>query len=262
MKFYCSVILNPIKVIHTLIHLAAISLIISCSKPLQSVSVNKENIVIGTGGFTNSLPHIDSLIQPYRIPLQKIMLEVVAISDAPATKQLPECGLGNLICDIMLNYSERVLRKRSDISFYNMGGLRIELPKGDITRSMIFELVPFENELVTIDVLGKDLDILFQQVATKKGGPLAGCTMGISSKGAIHSMVGGKEIDPERTYTIISNDYLINGGDNYIMPLYTNRKNLKVKFRDALLEELKDYKSKNIQLHPKTDGRIYLLDTP
>ena len=254
--------MNPIKVIHTLIHLAAISLIISCSKPLQSVSTNKENIVIGTGGFTNSLPHIDSLIQPYRIPLQKTMNEVVAVTDAAATKALPECGLGNLICDIMLSYSERALNKHSDIAFYNMGGLRIELPKGEITLSMIFELVPFENELVTIDVLGKDLDILFQQVATKKGGPIAGCTMGISKKGAVNVKVGGKDIEPERTYSIISNDYLINGGDNYIMPPYTNRQNLKVKFRDAVLDELKDYKSKNIQLHPKTDGRIYLLDTP
>jgi 2',3'-cyclic-nucleotide 2'-phosphodiesterase (5'-nucleotidase family) len=116
--------------------------------------------------------------------------------------------------------------------------------------------------LVTIDVLGKDLDGLFQQVALKKGGPIAGCSMGISSKGAVNIKVGGKEIEPERTYTIISNDYLINGGDNYIMPLYSNRQNLKVKFRDALLEELKNYKSKNIQLHPTTDGRIYLLDTP
>jgi 2',3'-cyclic-nucleotide 2'-phosphodiesterase (5'-nucleotidase family) len=254
--------LNPIKVIHILIHLAAISLIFSCSKPLQSVSTNKENIVIGPSGYSKSLPSIDSLIQPYRIPLQKTMNEVVAVTDAAATKALPECGLGNLICDIMLSYSERVLSKHADIAFYNMGGLRIELPKGNITLSMIFELVPFENELVTIDVLGKDLNGLFQQVALKKGGPIAGCTMGISSKGATNIKVGGKEIEPERTYSIISNDYLINGGDNYIMPPYTNRQNLKVKFRDAVLEELKNYKSKNIQLHPTTDGRIYLLDTP
>ena len=254
--------MNPIKVIHTLIHLAAISLIFSCTKPLQSVATNNENIVIGQGGFSKSSPAIDSLIQPYRNPLQKTMNEVVAFTDAPATKALPECGLGNLICDIMLSYSERALNKHADIAFYNMGGLRIELPKGNITLSMIFELVPFENELVFIDVLGKDLVGLFQQVALKKGGPIAGCSMGISSNGAMNIKVGGKEIEPERTYSIISNDYLINGGDNYIMPTYTNRQNLKVKFRDAVLEELKYFKSKNIQLHPKTDGRIYLLDTP
>ena len=229
---------------------------------MQSVSTNKENLVIGPSGFSKSLPAIDSMIQPYRIPLQKTMNEVVAVTDNPATKALPECGLGNLICDIMLSYSERVLKKHIDIAFYNMGGLRIELPKGDITLSMIFELVPFENEMVTIDILGKDLDGLFQQIALKKGGPIAGFTMGISSKGATNIKVGGKEIEPDRTYSIISNDYLINGGDNYIMPSYTNRQNLKVKFRDAVLEELKDYKSKNIQLHPKTDGRVYLLDTP
>ncbi len=229
---------------------------------MQSVSTNKENLVIGPSGFSKSLPAIDSMIQPYRIPLQKTMNEVVAVTDNPATKALPECGLGNLICDIMLSYSERVLKKHIDIAFYNMGGLRIELPKGDITLSMIFELVPFENEMVTIDILGKDLNGLFQQIALKKGGPIAGFTMGISSKGATNIKVGGKEIEPDRTYSIISNDYLINGGDNFIMPPYTNRQNLKVKFRDAVLEELKDYKSKNIQLHPKTDGRIYLLDTP
>ena len=95
-------------------------------------------MVIGPSGFSKSSPAIDSLIQPYRIPLQKTMNEVVAVTDAPATKALPECGLGNLICDIMLSYSERVLNKHADIAFYNMGGLRIELPKGDITLSMIF----------------------------------------------------------------------------------------------------------------------------
>ncbi len=201
------------------------------------------------------------MILPYRIPLQQTMKEVLAISDAQAVKGSPESNLGNLVCDLLLKHSEKLLGKSADIAFYNSGGLRSELPKGEITRSMIFELAPFDNELVSIDVLGKDLDPFINLIAEKKG-PIAGFTLGISASGKHIVKIGNQAVDPEKVYTILSNDYLINGNDGYKMPHYSNRKNLKIKLRDALIEELQAITMNKQQLHPRTDGRIYFLDTP
>ena len=253
--------MNTTKVIHTLIHALTISLFIACSAPLKPISDARQNYVIGTGGYNKSAVDIDSMILPYRIPLQQTMNEVLAISDTQAVKGTPESNLGNLVCDLLLKHSEKLLGKPADIAFYNTGGLRIELPKGKITRSMIFELAPFDNELVSINVLGKDLSSFINLIAEKKG-PIAGFTLGISASGAHQVKIGNQAINPEKVYTIISNDYLINGNDGYKMPRYSDRKNLKIKLRDALIEELQAITTNKQQLHPRTDGRIYFLDTP
>ena len=253
--------MNSTKVIHTVIHALAFSLLTACSPSLQPHSVRKENIVIGKGGATESKEQIESMILPYRVPLQTTMAEVIATTDAAAVKALPESSLGNLVCDLMRSHAGRISGKTPDIAFYNTGGLRIELPKGDITLSMIYELAPFENELETIDVLGKDLPVFFSEIVKRKGGPIAGMTLGFDSKGNYKALISGKEVNPTQVYTIVSNDYLINGGDNYQMPPFSNRTSLKIKLRDALIAELRAIKS-TTPLHPTNDGRIYLLDTP
>ncbi len=254
--------MNPTKVIHTVIHLLALSLLAACTSSLKPQSAGRENIVIGKNGSLASNEQIEQMIVPYRLPLQETMAEVIIVSDAPATKALPESSLGNLVCDFMINQASRISGKKIDIAFYNTGGLRIELPKGDITVSMIYELAPFENELETIDILGKDLPLLFEQIAKRKGGPVAGIQMKLDSKGGYTVLIGGQAIQNERVYTLVSNDYLINGGDNYTIPPFQNRTSLKIKLRDALIAELHEMKKTNSTLHPKLDGRIYLSDTP
>jgi len=250
------------KVIHTVIHALVFSLLTACSTTNQPHSVAKQNIIIGQGGATASKQSIEEMIVPYRIPLQQTMAEVLVTSDAPAVKALPESSLGNLVCDLMLSQAGKITGKQPDIAFYNTGGLRIELPAGDITVSMIYELAPFENELETIEILGKDLPILFEQISKRKGGPIAGVTLGIDSQGSFKALIDGQEVIPQKSYILVSNDYLINGGDNYVIPPFSNRTSLKIKLRDALIAELREMKKTSATLHPKTDGRIYLLDTP
>ena len=62
------------------------------------------------------------------------MSEILIYSNNEAIKGLPESSLGNLISDLLLEASKRKSKEQIDLAFLNTGGLRVEWPKGAITR--------------------------------------------------------------------------------------------------------------------------------
>ena len=94
---------------------------------------------------------ITAMIAPYKIGIDSVMNKVLCISKIEMTKGKPESLIGNFVCDLCLQQYSNM----ADICVMNNGGLRSILPKGEITKGMIFELMPFENELVILE-LGSD----------------------------------------------------------------------------------------------------------
>jgi 2',3'-cyclic-nucleotide 2'-phosphodiesterase (5'-nucleotidase family) len=246
------------KVIHRVIHLfiLAISLTAckvnySAQKPaisFQEIKKEDEN---------KSYQKADKLIAPYRTPIDSMMKEPVAFTDNEATKSRPEGTLGNLIADITREIAANMSKKNIDACFLNNGGLRIELPKGTITRSMVFELLPFDNDLVIVKFKGNQLQDILNQIATKKGEPVSGIRMKINQNVAEEITINGKAIQNDSTYYVVSSDYLINNGDNFQIPTPIERIDLNIKLRDAVFKHFLELKKQQIILSPKLDGRIY-----
>ena len=103
--------------------------------------------------------------------------------------------------------------READICLLNNGGLRTTLPKGNITKGRIFELMPFENELVVLTISGEKTQGLFDFLARVNGMPLAGAEMGIDNKNPVSIIIGGEAFDPGKTYRVLTSDYLAEGGD-------------------------------------------------
>lgn len=248
----------PTKVIHRVIHLFILAISLSAcqvkyiaQKPaitFQEIKREDEN---------KSYQKAEKLIEPYRTPIDSLMKEAVAYSDNEATKSRPEGTLGNLIADITREIAANMSKKNIDACFLNNGGLRIELPKGTITRSMVFELLPFDNDLVVVKFTGNQLREILNQIAQKKGEPVSGIRMKISHDVAEEITINGKALQNDSTYYVVSSDYLLNNGDNFQIPTPMERIDLNVKLRDAVFNYFIELKKKKIILSPKLDGRIY-----
>jgi 2',3'-cyclic-nucleotide 2'-phosphodiesterase (5'-nucleotidase family) len=214
--------------------------------------------LIGKGGEAAEDTNTRVLINPYRQLLEKQMNEVIANTSGPALKSLPESSLGNLICDVIRQEVEKNFAVRVDVCLLNSGGLRIELPEGPITRSMVYELMPFENELVLVQLSGSSLKLLLDQVAARGGGPLSGLRMKITD-GHVHSIsIGDLPLQDTVVYNLISSDYIIGGGDRFKIPTLLSQQPLNLKVRDAILQGFIRTTQSGKLLIPMKDGRVIL----
>jgi 2',3'-cyclic-nucleotide 2'-phosphodiesterase (5'-nucleotidase family) len=168
------------------------------------------------------------MIAPYKIGIDSVMNKVLCISKIEMTKGKPESLLGNFVCDLCLQQYSNM----ADICVMNNGGLRSILPKGEITKGMIFELMPFENELVILE-LGSDDYIQLLEYITKRGGePFAGVNIIMDENGTVLS----QSLDLNKgKIRVLTSDYLANGGDK--MSFFKDKKQTKVgiKLRDAII---------------------------
>lgn len=111
----------------------------------------------------------------------------------------------NWVADAMHSMSSRLTDKPADLAIVNKGGIRRGLPAGHITKEMIMTMLPFDNKLVVMQLTGRDL-LASIEVMKGRGGD------GISGGFDI------ERIDPDKTYTVVTIDYLAQGGD-YMEPL-------------------------------------------
>jgi 5'-nucleotidase len=99
----------------------------------------------------------------------------------------------------------------ADFALMNAGGLRVDLPAGEITYGQLFEALPFEDHLVVITLKGSEAEALVGALGGKnKGFPqLAGLVF----DGAAVRTCAGERLVPDRTYTLATNEFLASGGD-------------------------------------------------
>jgi 5'-nucleotidase / UDP-sugar diphosphatase len=96
---------------------------------------------------------------------------------------------------------------RTDVAIINTGGIRQGLPKGAITKSTVWSILPFDNKLVVCKIKGRDLIVDLET-------PEAGFA-GVEKTAKGYRLEGGKAIDPEATYSVATIDFLYYGGSRF-----------------------------------------------
>ena len=121
-------------------------------------------------------------------------------------------------------------RFKTDLALLNRKGVRQGLPPGPITSATIWDLVPFENEIVTVKLTGEQVLAAAENTEARFAG--------------LHARGEGYDLDPKKTYTLATTDYLYLGGDGFKLneadkaPTQT-----KVSWQNALTEWTKGKKS-------------------
>jgi 2',3'-cyclic-nucleotide 2'-phosphodiesterase (5'-nucleotidase family) len=174
-------------------------------------------------------------------------------------------SLGNFVADGMRAQASIKLGKPVDLAIMNGGGLRRQtISEGELRARDIFELLPFENALVTLDLTGEQVLKLLGVVVTSReaqsGARLTYITKADKSAALEAAKLGNKEIDPKATYSVVTIDYLVNvGGDRYaVLREGKNTKALGITLRDALMDYVKAETAAGHDIKPNLDGRFSL----
>ncbi|MGA7990138.1 MAG: 5'-nucleotidase C-terminal domain-containing protein [Thermoanaerobaculia bacterium] len=162
-------------------------------------------------------PDVVRLLAPYRDEARKA-------AGAPAgtlVKRLvrdyrAESSLGDFVTDVMRR------KAGADLAFQNAGGLRADLPAGEVTRANVIDALPFVNSLVTLEMTGRQIREVLEQGLTLERGlvQVSGLTgtydLGhpIGSR-LLSADVGGRPLDDARPYRVATNSFLAQGGDLY-----------------------------------------------
>lgn len=200
------------------------------------------------------------IIKPYKAALDTIMLQVLIQNTSPLQKAKPEGTLNNMFCDVQLQLVSRQNLQFSPLfCVMNYGGIRLpSIQAGTITRGKVYELMPFDNELVVAQVKGSTIKDLCNRIAQKGGEPVAGIKMRIQGLEASDIRIQDKPLNDTATYYMLLSDYMLNGGDGYgfvkeqAQEIYP----LGLKVRDVIISELEWMQAKGQTLNGVTDGRI------
>lgn len=203
-------------------------------------------------------PDYVRLYTPYKKQLEAEMNRVVGNTAVNLTKpsNAPETLMGNFFADVLLAEArERV--PDAEFSFGTKGGLRIELHQGPITIGNLFELMPFENEIVVLELTGENVLELAQFIAATGGQPVAGIRLEIDGGNATNVRIGGKPVIPQHTYKLVTYDYLANGGDHTLgLADPVRRTDLGIKVREALISYVSKEAEAGKDINVQLDGRI------
>jgi 2',3'-cyclic-nucleotide 2'-phosphodiesterase (5'-nucleotidase family) len=105
----------------------------------------------------------------------------------------------------------------ADMAFMNHGGVRVNrLGKGLVTRTHVYEMMPFDNQLIIVLVPGAVLRQFVDQLAAEGGGGgVAGISYRLNGKRAIDILVNHVPLDDKKTYRMVNSDYVVDGGGGF-----------------------------------------------
>lgn len=201
------------------------------------------------------------MIDPYRQQIQAEMEKVIGHCAKTLTKQKPEGTLGNWISDLIAKRAAEKLGSPVDFAVQNYGGIRIgSLPAGPISNAVVFELMPFDNQIVVIHLTGAQLQQFIDHMAASDGWPVsAGLRFDIAHKKPTNIMIGGEPLDDTRVYHFALPDYIANGGDNCFFLTDLPRDELPYMVRDAIADEVRALHAAGRQVTAELDGRIKII---
>jgi len=104
--------------------------------------------------------------------MDMVMNEVVGDIAQRMDVKKPVTTLGNFMCDAFVYMAKEKFDPESGISFMNFGSIRRPyIEAGPVTRGAIFEVMPFDNQMVLIKVKGSLLKKFIEDM--EEGGGIA-----------------------------------------------------------------------------------------
>jgi len=203
---------------------------------------------------------VQGIVQSYYSRLGKKFREIVGKSavflDGERERiRYEETNLGNFVTDVMREYTG------AEIALLNSGSLRASIDTGPVSLEDIFKVMPFGNEIVLVDISGRELlKVLNRSVmgsrSDEDGGflhvsgirfTIRGRSVGDVKTGPDHA-----PLDPAKTYRVAITDFLASGGDGY--RIFTGKPSLYTgsPLRELIVDTIRNTGT----IKAETDGRI------
>ena len=235
--------------------LSVLVLLTSCSKVLHWSRADQRSYQVDSSAVDSTTL---ALVQPYSEVLWSEMNEVIGQCAQPLNRERPEGTLNNWVADVMRLESEKFAGTPVDFAISNYGGIRINtLPAGPVTLGRIYEIMPFDNLLVIVEIQGSLVQTFLDHMASEGGWPVSReLRFIIADNKATNITINGVSLDEERSYYVAMSDYVANGGDHrdYLIDLPGQTLNYLV--RDALITHVRNLAASGQSIVAEKDGRI------
>jgi 5'-nucleotidase/UDP-sugar diphosphatase len=194
-------------------------------------SIKKELVTSSYGTVRNrnasQNTDVEKVVSKWADSASEILNEVIAFS---AQELKRGGGLEQLIINSWLN-----AYPSADIAVTNRGGVRADLPRGEITFADVVSILPFDNTIISVRVTGQDI----QEALAQGGRPIvAGLER---SRGSWILTRTGEHLLPDQEYTLLLNSFMYAGGDNFrrIAQANSDGFDTEVNFRQPFVDWLK-----------------------
>lgn len=198
------------------------------------------------------------ILEPFTASVDSIIGIHVGYSDMLMSPDRPESLLSNWVSDVYVSEAKR-MGKNVDFAVCNIGGLRSDMPQGEVTKGNIMNISPFLNYFTIVELKGEYVLELFEQIAHSLGeGISKEVNLVISDQGKLlSSSINGKPVNSNKVYTIATINYLAEGNDH----LDAFKKSSKVEItellaQDVLLNYVLSETSQGRHIRSSLDGRI------
>ena len=211
-------------------------------------------------------PSVDKMLEAYA-PRVRALNEVIGKLKGELAKGGIGAGsMGNFVADAIRDRAQAKLGKPVLLAITNSGGLRKNsIPEGDLKVSDIFEVLPFENALVSLDLTGAQLLRFMNIVLSNRDAQSGARIIFRNNDQKVNEIVSvklrrdgeDKEIDPKANYTIVTIDYLVKRGGEYsLLQEGKNMLPLNLTLRDAVIEYVKAETAAGRAIRNTLDGRF------
>ena len=183
--------------------------------------------------------------------------EVIGHAPEAMVRRSPESAISDWVVDGMMAEVARLTKRKVDVGITNFGGIRVDIPEGDVLLDDLLSMLPFRNSLCYVALKGSDLQAIFDQMAATRPQVVGGVKLVFNDGKVESALVGGKPIDPKKTYGVATSDFLLDGGDG--LTVGKNARELIVTDKyiiDAILPYARRLTAEGKPIAYQTDGRV------
>jgi len=235
--------------------------LISCTRKMHVAHVEPTAYSIRSEQLDSLKANDDilAMIALYKKQLDAEMNSVIGIIGDQMPKRKPESSLTHWLGDVLQRQATAATQMEIDFSLMNWGGIRLpELPEGPISTGKVYELMPFDNFIVLIEVSGAEVREIFDLIAASGGGwPVCDRVYLSMQDGKVVDLkIIGADVQDEEKYLMATSNFLGDGGDGLSMLPGNTKFEIDLLIRDAIIKDIKEMTARNQTIIATKYGRM------
>lgn len=210
---------------------------------------------------------VERMLKPYAGKVRALNVVIGKLEGELRKGGVGAGSLGNFATDAIRSQASVKLGRPVPLAITNSGGLRKNtIAAGELRASDIFELMPFENSLVQIDLTGEQLlqllGVVLEARDAQSGAKIQFRMNGDKPEFISAKLIGSNgqetEIDPRANYSVVTIDYLLNlaSGRYTLLQKGKNPTPLGITLRDATMNYVKAETAAGRPIRATLDSRF------
>ena len=188
--------------------------------------------------------------------------DVIGHSTRAMSAHYPESDLSNWFIDVLMPKTEQLAGKKVHMGVANFGGIRVDMPEGEIILDDMLSMFPFKNHLAYVEHTGKQIRTILEQMAERRFQVLGGVRVEAENGKLLSVEIAGEPLDDDKVYGLATISFLLEGGDG--LALAQNALSVTVfddvQIIDAVLEHIAAETAAGRPIEYKIDGRVKVKD--